>query len=189
MMHIQRLTRPGLDLSLSELKLFLRVDHDDEDLTISEMADAVARELEDAAEIALINQTIRVTLEGWPHAGSVRLPIGPVLSDDPAPQVSVNGEQIEADLILGNRPVIILTGPLTEALRHARIVIEYQAGYGATAATLPPDIQHALRDQVAVLYDFRGANPHEGRTPTARGTSGLCYAMQRVIGRYRGVRA
>lgn len=189
MIYVQRLTRPGLDLSLSELKTFLRVTHDDEDLTLDAMAHAVARELEDAAEIALIAQTIRVTLDGWPERDRLRLPIGPVLSDDPAPTVSANGEQIEADLILGNRPVIILAGAVTEALRHARVVIEYQAGYGATAETLPPDIQHALRDQVAVLYDFRGAHPHEGKAPTARGTAGLCYAMQRVIGRYRGVRA
>lgn len=186
---VQRLTRPPLDLDLEATRNHLRIDGDYDDASLTEMTEAAAHELQEAAELALITQTVRVTLDGWPDSDSLRLPIGPVLSDDPAPQVSANGEQIEADLILGIRPVIILTGPMTEALRHARVVIEYQAGFGATAETLPPDIRHAIRDQVATLYDYRAANPHDGKTPHARGTSGQSYAMQRVIGRYRGVKA
>lgn len=186
---IQRLTRPPAGLDLSDTKVFLRVMHDLEDAQIAEMQDAAAHELEDAAEIALINQMVRVTVEGWPDSDRLRLPIGPVLGDDPVFQVMAEGELIEAELITGMRPVIVLGETVQEYLRHARFVIEYQAGFGATAEALPPDIRHALRDQVAALYDFRAANAHEGKAAHARGTLSQSYAMQRAIGRYRGVRA
>ena len=63
-MNIQRLTRPATGLDLAETKGFVRVVHDDDDTAIAEMQDAAAHELEDAAEIALINQMVRVTVEG-----------------------------------------------------------------------------------------------------------------------------
>lgn len=189
-MTIQRMTRPGLPFDLSETKLFLRVDGDDDDLTIQALTDAAAHEFEDASKVALITQVIRLTLDGWPDADRLRLPIGPVLSDDPVFQVMADGEAIEADLITGMRPQIILRADVTEALHHARVVIEYEAGFGATAEAIPPDIQHAIRDQVAQSYDWRGGHVGEGKTSAqARGTAGLSYAMQRVIGRYRGVKA
>ena len=99
------------------------------------------------------------------------------------------GDFIEAELIPGMRPVIILGETATEYRHHARFVIEYEAVFGATAEALPPDIRHALRDQVVALFDFTGANAHEAKMPQARGTAGRCYSLQRVIGRYRGVRA
>lgn len=188
MMHIQRLTRPVVDLELTGTAEFIRVSHDEENSTILEMIQAAAHELEDAAEIALITQMIRVTVEGWPDSDRLRLPIGPVIGDNPAFQVMADGELIEAELIPGKRPLIILGETVTEYLQHARFVIEYDAGFGASADALPPDIRHAIRDQVATLFDFRGANPHDGRTGNQRGPAGQCYAMMRAIGRYRGVR-
>ncbi|MCC5966507.1 MAG: phage head-tail connector protein [Natronohydrobacter sp.] len=190
MMHIQRLTRPALPLDLSETKLFLRVDSDIEDLAIQALTDAAAHEIEDTAEIALVNQVIRVTLDGWPDTDRLRLPIGPVFGSDPTFQVMADGEQIEADLITGKRPVLVLASATPEALRNARVVIEYEAGFGSTSADLPPDIAHAIRDQVAQSYDWRGGHAGEGKAGQhPRGTSGQSYALQRVIGRYRGVRA
>jgi hypothetical protein len=187
---IQRLTRPATRLDLAATKVFLRVDGDHEDSDICDMLEAAAHELEDVAELALIYQMIRVTVEGWPDSDSLRLPIGPVLSDDPSFQVMAEGELIEAELIPGARPQITLGETVTEYLRHARFVIEYQAGFGATAEALPPDIRHAIRDQVAQAYDFRAGHAGEGKAGAqARGTAGLSYAMQRVIGRYRGVQA
>ncbi len=48
--------------SLSGIKDYLRVTHDDEDLAITQMARASAAELEHFAQIALLTQTIRVTV-------------------------------------------------------------------------------------------------------------------------------
>ncbi|MBB4209159.1 hypothetical protein [Roseinatronobacter bogoriensis] len=188
-MTIQRLTRPALPLDLVATRDHLRIVGDHDDTSLIEMTEAAAHELEEAAEIALITQTIRVTVEGWPDSDRLRLPIGPVLGDNPTFQVMAEGELIEAELIGGTRPVLVLGETVTEYLHHARFVIEYEAGFGATPEALPPDIRHAIRDQVAALYDFRGANAHEAKTPQARGTSSQSYAMQRAIGRYRGVKA
>lgn len=187
---IQRLSRPVPDLDLAMTKDFLRVIGHHDDATITEMIAATAHQIEDAAEIALITQSIRVTVEGWPDSDRVRLPIGPVLTDDPVFQVMAEGELIEAELIPGARPVLILGETVTEYLRHARIVIEYEAGFGSATEAIPPDIRHAIRDQVAQLYDFRAGHAGEGKAShQASGGAGLSYAMQRVLGRYRGVRA
>lgn len=187
---IQRLSRPLPDLDLNATKEFLRVSGDHDDTTIAEMIAASAHQLEDAAEIALITQSIRVTVEGWPDSDRLRLPIGPVLTDDPVFQVMAEGELIEAELIPGARPVLILGETVTEYLRHARIVVEYEAGFGGTTEAIPPDIRHAIRDQVAQFYDFRAGHAGEGKVSSqAGGAAGLTYAMQRAIGRYRGVRA
>jgi uncharacterized phiE125 gp8 family phage protein len=186
---VQRLSRPAPDLDLAATKAFLRVDGDHDNTTITEMIEATAHQLEDAAEIALITQSIRVTIEGWPDSDRLRLPIGPVLTDDPVFQVMAEGELIEAELIPGARPVLILGETATEYLRHARIVIEYEAGFGGTTEAMPPDIRHAIRDQVAQLYDYRAGHAGEGKVShQATGAAGLSYAMQRVLGRYRGVR-
>ena len=188
-MTIERLTRPPLDLDLAATRNHLRIDGDYDDASLIEMTEAAAHELQEAAELALITQMIRVTVEGWPDSDRLRLPIGPVLGDDPTFQVMAEGELIDAELIGGMRPVLVLGETVTEYLRHARFVIEYEAGFGATPEALPPDIRHAIRDQAGVFYDYRAANAHEAKTPHARGTSGLSYAMQRAIGRYRGVAA
>ncbi len=188
MMYIERLTRPEPVADIAALRSHLRIsgDHDDADLTA--MHAAVAHELEDAAEIALIWHEVKLTLDRWPDSNRVRLPIGPVLGAYPPFTVTADGDEISADLIPGQRPVIILPDPPPGA-RHAQIVILYRAGWGEAESDLPPDIRHALRDQVGALYDWRAATPHEIKAPAARGSAGLCYAMARVIGRYRGVSA
>jgi uncharacterized phiE125 gp8 family phage protein len=189
MMHIQRLSRDDTPpVLLDTVKLFIRVTGNDEDDIISQMTIAAARELEESAEIALLFQTVRITLDAWPVDNRLRLPIGPILAAEPEFTVTSDGATIAAEILTGLRPVLILPEPATEAQRLSRLVIEYQAGFGSSMQALPPDIPHAICDQVATLYDFRGANAHEGKAPAARGAAGQCYALQRVIGRYRGVR-
>lgn len=183
-MHIERDNRPdALALPLEPVKLFLRVDGSHDDASIIDMIDAAARELEEAAQLALLFQTVRVTLDSWPATHRLRLPIGPALAGGPAVTVTAAGESVTATLRPGIRPAVILDGPVPAG----PVVIEYQAGFTDTPGALPPDIVHALRDQVAVAYDQRAGSPQLHRLAKSTGTDGLSYAMQRCIGRYRGV--
>lgn len=189
MMYVTRLTRPSaLAVDLDTVRAFLRVVGNHDDAVIEHLILAATIELEEAAQIALLTQTIQVRLDYWPNPDRrLKLPIGPVLTPAPTVTVTANGEAISAELIPGARPTLLLTnGPATGDVTYT---IQYQAGFGSESASIPQDIHHALFDQAAVAYDERGASPLASQAPSARGTAGLSTAMQRVIGRYRGVRA
>lgn len=188
-MYVTRLTRPiALAVDLDTARSFLRVIGDYEDALIEHLILAATIELEEAAQIALLTHTIQVRIDYWPNPDRrLKLPIGPVLTPSPTVTVTANGEAIGAELIPGQRPTLLLAdSPGTGDVTYT---IQYQAGFGSDSASVPQDIHHALFDQVAVAYDTRGASPLASQAPRARGTAGLSTAMQRVIGRYRGVRA
>ena len=58
------------------------------------------------------------------------------------------------------------------------LVITYPAGFGDTASSIPADLQLAIMDQAARLYDLRGAED---------GVQGLSLAASRIAARYRRV--
>lgn len=166
--------------SLSDIKLYLRVDHSDEDAAIEAMARTAALELEEFAQLALLTQTIRVVIFDPQQNCGFGLPIGPVPTDATF-TVTFDGEPFTAfHAEGGKRGYIRWLAPYYD-LRPDRIVIEYQAGFGDTAAAIPTDLAQALRDQVALLYDAR--SPVSGKTMTASPH------MARIGARYRGVAA
>lgn len=175
-MSVERIPRTGQDawLDLTDTKRWTRVDHEEEDPDFARMIDAVAREAEDYAQIALLDQTIRILLPGWPR-GHVRLPIVPIL-DRSSISVTIN-TQPWADVLLGggSRPLLMICGNPPPGV----VVIEYRAGFGALPENIPADIRQAMTDQVAVYYDVRGnANVKEVT---------LSAHFARILGRYRGV--
>ena len=108
------------------------------------MIGAVAREAEDYAQIALLDQTIRILLPRWPR-GHVRLPIVPIL-DRASVSVTINTEPWPDTLLDGgSRPLLIMCGNPPPGV----VVIEYRAGFGALPEAIPADIRQAMLDQVA----------------------------------------
>lgn len=175
-MSVERIpmTGQGAWLTLTDTKRWARVEDDFEDADFARMIEAVAREAEDYAQIALLDQTIRILLPGWPR-GHVRLPIAPILDRD---SISVTIDtQPWADVQLGggSRPLLMICGNPPAGV----VVIEYRAGFGADPASIPSDIRQAMTDQVAVYYDTRG--PADAKAVT------LSPQFARILGRYRGV--
>lgn len=170
----------GRPFELAEIKATLRIDFPDDDLEIERTGWAAAAELEQFAQIALLHQTIRLTVfSPNPLNSNLILPIGPVDEAD-VPTVAFDGVEV-ADFawVGGNRPCI----RWSESYRHrlpTRIAIEYRAGFGATAADIPRDLMQALIDQAALL--FAGRSPMDGKTLTSSPH------MARIGARYRGVR-
>lgn len=173
-------TPGGTDLAfvLNDLKAHLRVSDDAEDVAILTIGETAAAEIEQFAQIALLTQTIRVTIFNPPKDYGLNLPIGPV-ADGEVPTVTIDGEAFTAfDLVGGNRPYIRWLADFYD-LTPSRMTIEYQAGFGATASDVPPDLAQALMDQAALHYD--------GRSPMDAKSLTTSPHMARVGARYRGV--
>lgn len=164
--------------SLSELKQYARIDTTDDDATLDRMGRAAAAEVEHFAQLALLSQTIRVTILDLVHGADLALPIGPVAEDATA-TVTIDGQPFTGfDLVTGPRPHLIWSEGI-RGTASSRVVIEYQAGFGDDAADVPADLSQAVFDQVALIYDERA--PSDGKT-LARSPH-----LARVGARHRGV--
>lgn len=170
----------ALPFDLEKLKLHIRVCDNFEDGAITNIALTAAAELEQFAQIALLSQTIRVTIFDIGCCDGLDLPIGPVADAD-TPTVTINGSPFtDFDFVGGIRPHIRWQSAYFN-LAPSHIVIEYQAGFGAVAADIPADLSQALMDQAALHYD--------GRSPMDAKSLTTSPHMARVGARYRGVQA
>lgn len=168
----------ALPFVLDELKLHLRAPDDSEDTAITNMGKTAAAEIEQFAQIALLTQTIRVTIFNPGQDYGLRLPIGPVAEDE-IPTLMIDGVAFTAfDFAYGDRPYIRWLADYFD-LTPSRMIIEYQAGFGAAASDVPPDLAQALMDQAALHYD--------GRSPMDAKSLTTSPHMARIGARYRGV--
>lgn len=168
--------------TLSDVKSRARVDGSDEDLQISIMADTAAAELERHAELALLAQSITCTMQAW--GKRIALPVGPLyvagLAAHPVTVELVDDEgnatpYPSAFWIEGQRhPVLNLSG---NTCAHT-LRITYPAGFGIEAQDVPADLQLAIADHAAMLYDARGMVDIP---------QGLSVAAARIAARYRRV--
>jgi hypothetical protein len=164
--------------NLADLKSHLRVDDDAEDNAIQNCGWAAAAEFEHFAQIAILNQTIRVTIFDLGTPEGLDLPIGPV-AENVTPTVTIDGASFtDFHFVEGTHP-FIRWGDTYFDQRPDRLTIEYQAGFGTAATDIPPDIAQAVMDQAALHYDAR--SPMNARSLTTSPH------MARVGARYRGV--
>ena len=170
----------ALPFDLSDLKLHMRVDESagEEDISITTMGQTAAAEIEQFAQIALLTQTIRVTIFDPGQESGLRLPIGPVDEMD-VPTITIDGVAFTAFAFVGgNHPYIRWLSDYFD-LTPSRMIIEFQAGFGATAADIPFDLSQAIMDQAALYYD--------GRSPMDAKSLTTSPHMARIGARYRGV--
>lgn len=163
---------------LTQLKLHLRVSDDAENAAINSIGLTAAAELEQFAQIALLIQTIRVTIFDPVLDAGLSLPIGP-FADEYLPTVTIDGEAFtDFDVAGGTRPYIRWRDQYHN-LTPSRMTIEYLAGFGAAASDIPADLAQALMDQAALHYD--------GRSPMDAKSLTTSPHMARIGARYRGV--
>jgi len=139
------------------------------------MASAAASEFEAYAQIALLDQSITVTLDGPIRKAMFALPIAPLI-DPLSLAVTVDGTPTDSfAVVAGLRPAI----RFTEGKPSGCVVIEYRAGFGETADDLPADIANAICDQASAYFDMRGADDFK--------SNGMSPHMARIAARYRRV--
>ncbi len=170
---------PELPFILNDLKSHLFIDFNDDDVSINSMGLTAAAEFEQFAQIALLTQTIRVTIFDPDRNSGLSLPIGPA-AEDALVTVTIDGEAYTAFAFVGgNRPYIRWLADYHD-LTPSRMMIEYEAGFGTTAADVPQDISQAVMDQAALHY--------AGRSPMDAKSLSTSPHMARIGARYRGVK-
>ncbi len=164
-MTITTLTPPASEpVSLAEAKLFLRVDHDDEDELITMLITAAREAVEAAIGRALITRRVRESLDIWVReaAQGAVLGLGPVTNVIAVRLIADNGSQsvLEEDCYRleghRDRPRLVFAAGVPATLRQiGGIEIEYDCGYANAAENLPVALRLASLQIVASLYELR----------------------------------
>ncbi|MDN5928908.1 MAG: head-tail connector protein [Hyphomicrobiales bacterium] len=161
-MTLFRTTAPAVEpVTVAEAKAQLRIGHDGEDDFINGLIRAAREEVEARAGVAMIAQDWRLALDRWPRFGRVALlrhPVVEILS------VTVYGAEGEASLVdpstyeadLVSRParLYFTTRPEPACIMNG-IEIDFAAGFGADAKSVPERLKRAILVLVAHWYEFR----------------------------------
>ena len=174
-MIVERLNQIAAPDWIARAKDHLRVSDDAQAPLIQTMIAATVTELEQYGQLALLTQSIRVSLDRWPCADWLALPIAPVINAGSV-VITADGVPFTSFVVMtGLRPAV----RLTDARPDGVIVIGYSAGFGVNAAAIPADLSHAILDQVLVLFDERGRVDAK--------SNGMSAHMARIVARYRRV--
>jgi uncharacterized phiE125 gp8 family phage protein len=152
---LQRVTAPASEpLTLSETKLFLRVDATNEDTLITDLITAARMDCENWLRRSLITQTWKLAYDDSVPDG-VGLPMGPVIAVSGVNLIHQDGSQLALDTaqfrLNAARDALLFSGMVTAW----RIEITYSAGYG-TAVDIPGPIRQGMLAHVASLFENRG---------------------------------
>lgn len=156
-------------VTTAEAKAHLRVAHSDEDTYIDTLVKA-ARELVEAdTRRALINQTIRLSLDRFPTVAFIELPRPPLSSVTSITYTDADGNtgtsfassnyQVDTDMLVGRvRLAVGTTGwPTTQTNALQAVKVTYVAGYGTAGSNVPASLVHAIKLLVGHWYTNREA--------------------------------
>jgi len=152
---LQRITDPASEpLTLSDTKLYLRVDNTDDDTLITNLITAARMIAENWLRRSLITQSWKLAYDlGIPE--SIWLPMGPVTSLTSVVLVNMDSttQTIDSSTYWLNaaQNALIMFG----CLIGFRIEITYTAGY-ADADNVPMPIKQGMLAHIAAMYDNRG---------------------------------
>ena len=143
-MELKCITPPlGEPLSLAEVKLHLRVDHDHEDSLIEGLITAAREYVELNIGGCLPEQVRGAYLDSWPIA-PLRLPWGPVIGIESVKYLDGDGAEHEADAgsyyLTAGGEIALLPGqawPKSSLKGKGAIEIAYSAGYPPEVTTIP----------------------------------------------------
>lgn len=158
---LTRVTSPALEpLTLAETKLYLRVDHPDDDQAILRLIQSAREAAEEYLRRSLLTQDWQIELEEGAH-DTVSLPRGPVQSILAVERLSALGAPLETVptthyRLDAARKNLVLNVSIADRLR-----IAYRTG-NSTAESLPASIRQGLLVHVAALYegDVHGLPEH-----------------------------
>lgn len=163
-MEFEIIEQPAIEpITVNELKLFARIDGDEEDLLLESFL-KTARELtEFYLRRKLITQKIKAIMDFWP-AEQVELPYPPLISVE---EIRVYEEDGTSEVINTSEYYIItesapgkivlkteVTMPTTTRTVGA-YQIKYTCGYGSAASDIPNAIKNAIKMWATVMYEKR----------------------------------
>lgn len=171
--------------TLMAVKDRARVSHDDDNYEIQMTAETAALEIEAHCGLALLAQVVTVTFTPeW--RTRVALPVGPFLAsalpDHPMTLTAFGEGGVQAPITSGWRveagryPVL----HLDQAVRGSVLALSYPAGFGMDLGDVPVDLQFAINDHAARMFDVRGGFEDKA-------AQGLSLAASRIAARHRRV--
>ena len=177
-------TGPAVEpVELFEIKSHLRIDDTSEDEVLVDAICEARQMIEDYLNVAMINQSWRLTLDHWPGdrpstypptLSSIlspgdrsvelpRFPLGSVTSvttyDSASASTAVTVANVfDVDTYSTPGRLALQSGAVwpTAGRPTNAIDIEYVAGYGATKGAVPPLLRRAVRNVASFLYEHRG---------------------------------
>jgi len=143
----------------------LRVDLTDDDTLITALIKAARVRLEMDAGIALINQTLEMTLDCFPqNGGPIKLKRPPLSSVASIKYIDSDGDEQTWDsskyrVDTASKPSRITPAadesyPVTQFVTGA-VIIRYVAGYGAASTAVPQDLIQAILMLIGHWYENR----------------------------------
>jgi len=156
----------ALPLSLEEVRLYLRVDHTDEDLVIQSLIEAATTYLDGYAgtlNMALMPQTWEQRYSAFPSS-PVRLTVTPVQSaavtyyDALGALQTVPEASYAVEVTPGGTMLALAPGEAwpDDIGSDSAVTVSYVAGH-ASALAVPADIRHAMQLMIAAWFDNRDA--------------------------------
>lgn len=151
----------GEPVTVETLKAHLRIDHSSEDALLADLITTARRTVERSAQVACLDQGFRLTLDGLPDNAVLELPVHPVRqitvitvydqAGDPSQlalaETLLDGYAVPPRLMFKQRP------PATRCFNG--IEIDFDAGFGVTAAEVPETLVRAVLLAAAHWYEFR----------------------------------
>ncbi len=150
-------------VSLAEAKAHLRLETSADDALVMSLIITSRLHIEAALGLALTSQEWTLVLDAWPATGVVIIPIRPVSGLSAVRVRAADGSPVVVDpgtYVLDGAGVpprlVSVSGAWPNPQRVAAgIEIDFTAGFGATAASVPDPIRHALKLLVAHWYEHR----------------------------------
>lgn len=153
-------------ISLSEIKVYLKIDHTDEDSLLTDLIRSARIEIETLTRRHFIERTVAQTHDCFPSGDKLELKKAPVQSITSVAYVDVSGtnQTFSADnyrLVTDRiRPFIRLKNgvswPSVELSNDVAVTLTYLTGYGSASSSVPENVRRALRIAIAFAYENRG---------------------------------
>ncbi len=158
-------TAPAIEpITVEELKLFARIDGNDEDSLLGSFIASARMLLESYLNRALIEQTITLRMDYWPGE-RIELPRSPLISitavetlDESDVVTTYASTNYYVDIVSEPGAVVLkngVTAPYNTVRFYGGYQIRYKAGYGSTASSVPTAIKDCLKQWATAMYENR----------------------------------
>lgn len=150
-------------VTLAEAKAHLRIDGSAEDMLLTSLILTSRLHIEAALGLALINQTWMLVLDRWPCDGTVELPIAPLqaitgirVRNAAGVATTIAPTTYLVDIV--SKPPRLVwnnTAPPAPGRLANGIEIDLTTGFGASAASVPAPLKHAILMLTAHWHEHR----------------------------------
>lgn len=151
-------------LTVQEVKKHLRIDTADDDAYLQTLIAVATQWIQDECHIQLVSATWRLSLDEFPDARSIRLPMPPLLTVGSITYDNAAGDtqtMPAGDYIVDtdSQPGRVVLSPSASWPgtngAAANIAITFTAGYGPAADDVPELIKHGAKWIIGHLYENR----------------------------------